>query len=249
MIDNTTRSSLALFTCLALAASASACQSTRGADSEPGSTQQPDLERGSNEAPQSQPAQSGEDLSGQPLAEPPPEGLKSGDLCGRLFLVHGGTLREHLRRQGRLLRVHRRERAAADLRAGLSKAKTGHTEAVRVFYDPDEVTYEVLLEAFWRSMDPTDLGGQFADRGSQYRPAIFVHDEAQRQAAEASKKALSESGRFKDPIVVPIERAGDFWVAEGYHQDYYKTNPAHYKRYRKGSGREAFLERVWGKEY
>ena len=247
MFDST-RPSLSLFICLALAASASACQSTRGADGEPSSTKQPDLERNSNEAPQSQPAQSGEDSSGQPLAEPPPEGLKQATFAGGCFWCMEGPF-ESISGVKDAFSGYTGGSEQRPVYEQVSRGRTGHTEAVRVFYDPDEVTYEVLLEAFWRSMDPTDLGGQFADRGSQYRPAIFVHDEAQRQAAEASKKALSESGRFTDPIVVPIERAGDFWVAEGYHQDYYKTNPAHYKRYRKGSGREAFLQRIWGEEH
>jgi methionine-S-sulfoxide reductase len=123
---------------------------------------------------------------------------------------------------------------------------TGHTEAVIVYFDPAVVTYGELVEAFWHSMDPTDAGGQFADRGSQYRPGIFVADADQRAAAEASKAALEASGRFTSPIVVPIEDAQPFWVAEDYHQDYYRTNASHYNRYREGSGRGPFLRRVWG---
>ena len=130
----------------------------------------------------------------------------------------------------------------------VSSGRTGHTEAVIVYYDPATVRYEALLDAYWRSMDPTDAGGQFGDRGSQYRPGIFVHDDAQRQAAQAAKEALAQSGRFDKPIIVPIKDAGDFWVAEDYHQDYYKTNAGHYERYRVGSGRAGFLKRVWGSE-
>lgn len=123
--------------------------------------------------------------------------------------------------------------------------RTGHTEGVRVFYDPEEITYEELLDVYWRQIDPTDAGGQFADRGSQYRPEIFVHSPEQRKAAERSKKALAESGRFDDPIVVPVTAAGPFYPAEEYHQDYHRKNPVHYKRYKRGSGREPFLERTW----
>jgi len=131
----------------------------------------------------------------------------------------------------------------------VSSGTTGHAEAVRVVYDPDVVSYDTLLDTYWRSMDPTDAGGQFADRGSQYRPAIFVFNDAQRAAAEASKAALEASGRFDRPIIVPIEDAGPFWVAEDYHQDYYLTHPDRYQRYREGSGRAAFLRRVWGDDH
>ena len=128
----------------------------------------------------------------------------------------------------------------------VSSGLTGHTEAVIVYYDPAVVTYETLLDTFWRSMDPTDGAGQFADRGSQYRPAIFAHTPEQRAAAEASKEALQASGRFDEPIVVPIQDAGEFWVAEDYHQNYYQTNSTHYSMYRAGSGRTGFLREVWG---
>ena len=123
--------------------------------------------------------------------------------------------------------------------------RTGHREAVRVVYDPQVVTYAELLEVFWRNIDPTDVGGQFVDRGPQYAPGIFVHDDAQRAAAEASKKALSASGRFDEPIVVPILESSTFWVAEDDHQNFYEKDPGHYKRYRRGSGRDAFIQRHW----
>ena len=110
------------------------------------------------------------------------------------------------------------------------------------------ISYDQLLEIFWRSMDPTDAGGQFADRGTQYRPGIFVHDEQQREAAMRSRAALETSGRFEKPIVVEITGYEAFYPAEAYHQDYYWTNPGHYKAYRKGSGREGFLKGVWGDE-
>lgn len=125
---------------------------------------------------------------------------------------------------------------------------TGHTEAVQVIYDPKVIGYKDLVEVFWRTMDPTDNGGQFVDRGSQYRPGIFVQSDEERAIAAASKEALAGSGVFKKPIVVPIEDAAAFWIAEEYHQDFYKKNSAHYKRYRRGSGRDAFVTSHWGEE-
>ena len=125
---------------------------------------------------------------------------------------------------------------------------TGHTEAVQIVFDPAVIEYRQLVEIFWRSMDPTDTGGQFADRGSQYRPGIFVHSEMQREVATLSAQALAESGRFDKPMVVEIVEYDAFYAAEAHHQDYYRTNTAHYKAYRKGSGREGFLARVWGDE-
>lgn len=124
--------------------------------------------------------------------------------------------------------------------------RTEHLEAVEVFYDPKRISYETLLEVFWRNIDPTDPGGQFVDRGEQYRSAVFVRDEAQRKAAEASKRSLGKTGRFDKPIVTEIREAGTFYPAEDYHQDYYKKSPANYYRYRSGSGRDAYIEKVWG---
>lgn len=129
----------------------------------------------------------------------------------------------------------------------VSAGRTGHLEAVQVKYDPTKVSYEYLLEVFWRQIDPTDDGGQFADRGKQYRTAIFAYDPAQRELAEASKRKLEKSKIFKAPIVTEIRWAEPFYAAEAYHQDYYKKNPSHYKRYRAGSGRTGFLESTWGK--
>jgi peptide methionine sulfoxide reductase msrA/msrB len=102
------------------------------------------------------------------------------------------------------------------------------------------------MEVYWRAMDPTDGGGQFADRGSQYKTAIFYHNEEQKSLAQASKVRLSASGRFQKPIVTPIRKFTTFWPAEEYHQDYYRKNPDPYNRYRKGSGREGFLKKIWG---
>ncbi len=130
----------------------------------------------------------------------------------------------------------------------VSSGRTGHTEAVQIDFNPEIISYDDLLEIYWRSFDPTDGGGQFADRGSQYRPGIFFHGEAQRQAAERSKAALAASGRFSKPIAVEITPYEAFYPAEDYHQDYYRKNPAPYNAYAVGSGRKGFLKRVWGDE-
>ncbi len=127
----------------------------------------------------------------------------------------------------------------------VSSGNTGHREAVQVIYDPKEVSYQELLEVFWRQIDPTDPGGQFVDRGSQYTTAIFYHNPEQKKLAEESKRILEESGIFKRPIVTEILPATEFYPAEEYHQDYYKKNPYRYRIYRFGSGRDRFLESVW----
>jgi peptide methionine sulfoxide reductase msrA/msrB len=126
--------------------------------------------------------------------------------------------------------------------------KTGHCEAVQITFDPEKVSYEELLEIYWRQIDPTDPGGQFVDWGEPYHTVIFYHSEGQRQKAEASKKALAESGRFDKPIVTKIIPAGAFYPAEEYHQDFYKKNPSHYRYYRLGSGRDDFAKKHWREE-
>ncbi len=127
----------------------------------------------------------------------------------------------------------------------VAHGRTGHTEAVQVFFDPEVISYQTILDVYWRQIDPTDLNGQFADRGPQYRPEIFVHSPAQRQVAKQSKKELNQSNRFDQPIVVPITDFESFYPAEEYHQDFYRKNPRHYQAYRRGSGREQFLENRW----
>jgi peptide methionine sulfoxide reductase msrA/msrB len=127
----------------------------------------------------------------------------------------------------------------------VSSGTTGHLEAVEVLYDPSKITYEKLLEVFWKQIDPTDPGGQFVDRGSQYRTAIFYHTAQQKAAAEKSKEALERSGRFKKPVVTAILPAGRFYPAEEYHQDYEKKNPGRYDLYRSNSGRDQFLAQAW----
>jgi len=129
----------------------------------------------------------------------------------------------------------------------VSSGSTTHAEVVRVEYDPTKIGYEALLQTYWRQINPTDAGGQFADRGSQYRTAILFRGEEQRRLAEASRLEIADSGRFDLPIATEIVAAGEFYAAEEYHQDYYEKQPVHYKRYRVGSGREAYLAKTWGK--
>jgi peptide methionine sulfoxide reductase msrA/msrB len=124
--------------------------------------------------------------------------------------------------------------------------KKGHVEAVQIFYDPQKVSYQELLDYFWRHVDPTDAGGQFVDRGAYYRTVIFYHDEEQKRLAEESKRKLADSGRFKKPIVTEIVQVTEFYPAEDYHQDYYQKNPLRYKAYRWNSGRDQFLKKTWG---
>lgn len=126
----------------------------------------------------------------------------------------------------------------------VSSGKTGHAESVQVVYDPAQVNYEKLLDVFWHNVDPLDAGGQFCDRGTQYRTNIFVHDEQQQTLAKQSKAALAKSG--VQPIATEIVSAGEFYPAEDYHQNYYKTNPLKYRFYRFSCGRDQRLTEVWG---
>lgn len=121
---------------------------------------------------------------------------------------------------------------------------TGHTEAVRITFDPAKVSYEQLVEIYWHQTDPTDVMGQFQDRGDNYRPVIFVKDEQQRQIALASRQKLADSGIFDDPIVTKIEDAQPFYLAEDYHQDFYKKDPERYAKEEAG-GREQFKQEHW----
>jgi peptide methionine sulfoxide reductase msrA/msrB len=123
--------------------------------------------------------------------------------------------------------------------------RSGHLEAVQVSFNPVVIPYERLLDIFWRNVDPTDPDGQFVDRGSQYRTAIFFHNDQQKRLAEISRKKLSESGYFDKPIATEIIPFSKFYPAEAYHQGYCKKNPIRYKFYRRNSGRDQFLETVW----
>ncbi|MEQ8187101.1 MAG: peptide-methionine (S)-S-oxide reductase MsrA [Candidatus Eremiobacterota bacterium] len=125
---------------------------------------------------------------------------------------------------------------------------TGHYEAVQITYDPSKINYEQLLHVFWRQIDPADSSGQFADRGSQYKTAIFYHSEEQKKKAEKSKEELDSSGIYNKPVVTEILQIAEFYKAEDYHQDYYKKCPVRYKTYRYGSGRDIYLESIWKEE-
>ncbi len=127
-------------------------------------------------------------------------------------------------------------------------AEGGHVEVVEITYDSARISYSKLLDVFWRQIDPTDGGGQFVDRGPQYRSAIFYLNDEQKKLAEKSKAELAASGKFKKPIVTEIIKASAFYPAEQYHQDYWKKNPVRYKYYRWNSGRDQYLEKVWGKD-
>jgi peptide-methionine (S)-S-oxide reductase len=129
----------------------------------------------------------------------------------------------------------------------VSAGGTGHAESVEVVFDPAKVTYQQLLDVFWKNIDPITPDRQFCDVGTQYRSAIFYHSEEQQRLAQASKKALEDSGRFKQPIVTEIVAASPFYRAEDYHQDYYKKNPIRFKYYKYGCGRAKRLEQRWGK--
>tara|TARA_Y100000589_G_scaffold326474_1_gene366292 strand:+ start:173 stop:718 length:546 start_codon:yes stop_codon:yes gene_type:complete len=123
--------------------------------------------------------------------------------------------------------------------------KTGHLEAIQITFDDTRVSYNTLLAIFWKQIDPTDDGGQFADRGDQYKTAIFYHSQEQKNAAIQSKQRLDTSKKFKKPIVTAIKEASIFFIAEEYHQKFYKKNPEYYQRYKVGSGRDAFIQNVW----
>ena len=127
----------------------------------------------------------------------------------------------------------------------VSSGGTGHVEVVQITYDPSKISYAQLLDMFWKQIDPTDPNGQFVDRGLQYRSAVFYHNEDQKSVAEKSKEALNSSRRYKKPIVTEIIGASEFYMAENYHQDYYKKSPLKYKFYRYRSGRDQYLEKIW----
>lgn len=131
----------------------------------------------------------------------------------------------------------------------VSSGTTGHAEAVEIAYDSAKISYEKLLDVFWHNVDPLTPNAQFCDHGTQYRTGIFYHDEEQKTLAEASKDALTKSGRFKQPIVTEITAASTFWQAEDYHQHYYVKSPVRYKFYRYNCGRDQRLEQLWGAEY
>jgi peptide-methionine (S)-S-oxide reductase len=128
----------------------------------------------------------------------------------------------------------------------VSAGGTGHTEAVKIEYDPTKVTYEELLNVYWRNVDPTTPDAQFCDHGNQYRPEIFYHTEEQKQLAEASRTHIEKTKTFPEPIVIEITQGTTFYPAEDFHQNYYQTNPLRYKFYRLACGRDSRLAELWG---
>ena len=130
----------------------------------------------------------------------------------------------------------------------VSSGTTGHAEAIEVFYNPTETSYEKLLDVFWRNIDPTTKNQQFADRGTQYRTAIYYHNDEEKRLAETTRDALAKSGKFDRPIVTEITPAGLFFAGEDYHQGYYQKKPERFHAYEEGSGRAPYLRRTWGEE-
>ena len=130
----------------------------------------------------------------------------------------------------------------------VSSGTTGHREAVQIFYDPEQVGYSDLLEVFWRTVDPTDAGGQFCDRGHSYTTAIYANTAEQQRLAEASKSEIQSAGILEQPVVTTIETAGPFYPAEDYHQNYYQKNPLRYKFYRFSCGRDQRVKDIWGEQ-
>ena len=157
-------------------------------------------------------------------------------------------LRQGRRRALDDLRLHRRQDARTRPTSRSRTSVTGHAEAVEIVFDPKKVSYEKLVEHFWRTIDPTTKDRQFCDAGSPYRTAIFAQDAAQLKAAQASKAALDKSKPFKEPIVTEVLQGGPFYAAEDYHQDYYKKNPVRYNYYRLSCGRDARLKELWGNQ-
>jgi peptide-methionine (S)-S-oxide reductase len=179
------------------------------------------------------------------LAPPPPPDLKTAAFAGGCFwcMVHPF---DHLDGVSEVISGYTGGTVANPEYHQVVAGVTGHREAVRIVYDPAKISYEKLLEVFWRNVDPLDSSGQFCDHGEQYTTAIFVADAGQRQLAEESKAAMDK--RFGRPVATVIVDAGPFYKAEDYHQNYYKNNPMHYKFYRYSCGRDAHLEKVWGAE-
>ena len=130
----------------------------------------------------------------------------------------------------------------------VTSEKTNHRESIEITYDPAKISYEQLLDIYWRQIDPTQANGQFTDIGPSYRAAIFYRNAEEKKIAEASKEKLARSGKFKKPIVTEILPAMKFWPAEDYHQKYYRQNPEHFEAFEEGSGRVSFKKEKWGGE-
>ena len=184
-------------------------------------------------------------LKGQDLQPPPPAGLQTALFAGGCFwcMVHPFEVIDGVIST---ISGYTGGSVANPTYEQVSAGGTGHRESVEVLFDPKKVSYETLLDVYWRNIDPFDDKGQFCDKGNQYRSAIFVANDEQKLTAEASKRTFEE--RFDRPIATDIRYAGTFYRAEEYHQDYYKKNPRRYRFYRFSCGRDARLKQVWGDE-
>jgi peptide-methionine (S)-S-oxide reductase len=184
-------------------------------------------------------------LKGQDFQSPPPAGLQTATFAGGCFwcMVHPFEVIDGVTST---ISGYSGGSVANPTYEQVSAGGTGHKESVEVVFDPKKVSYQTLLDVYWRNIDPFDDKGQFCDKGNQYRSSIFVADDEQKALAEASKRKLEE--RFGRPIATEILPAGPFYRAEEYHQDYYKKNPLHYRFYRFSCGRDARLRQVWGDE-
>lgn len=180
---------------------------------------------------------------GTARAPAPPEGRAEAIFAGGCFWCMEGPF-EAIDGVDSVLSGYTGGAVRAPTYEAVSSGRTGHAEAVRVLYDPSRVTYERLLEVFWHNIDPTQAGGQFCDRGTQYRSSIFAVDAEQRRLAEASKANVAR--QLGQAIVTTIHEAEPFWVAEDYHQDFHHTHPARYQSYRRGCGRDRRLRALWG---
>ena len=180
------------------------------------------------------------------LAEPPAAGLAVGDLRRRLLLVHGAALRQARRRGLHHLGLHRRHGRRPELQGGLGRPHGPHGGAAGRLRPGQGRATPSSWTCSGATSIPSTARGQFCDKGHEYRPAVFAHDDEQKRLAEESKAKLAASGRFKEPIAVAVEGAKDFYVAEDYHQDYYQKNALKYQYYRWGCGRDARLKEVWG---
>lgn len=184
-------------------------------------------------------------LKGQDLQPPPPAGLQTATFAGGCFwcMVHPFEVIDGVIST---ISGYTGGSVANPTYEQVSAGGTGHRESVEVLFDPKKVSYETLLDVYWRNIDPFDDKGQFCDKGNQYRSAIFVANDEQKLTAEASKRKFEE--RFDRPIATDIRYAGTFYRAEEYHQNYYKKNPRRYRFYRFSCGRDARLKQVWGDE-